>query len=96
MKIKLEDLEQMISAIFLKYKEFYGNEIEMENDFYWKLEENEIYTPSTQPIDFSLGQLTDDWETLQNSFKSDYLIPYDLQRISNILTALSIEKPIFI
>lgn len=96
MKVKLEDMEQMISIILRQYKEFYGDEIEMENDFYWKLDENVLYAPNMEPRDFSLGQLSDDWDTLQNSAKSGDLVPYDLQRISNILTALSIEKPVII
>lgn len=96
MKVELEDIERMISSILLKYREFHGNEIEIENDYYWKVDENEVYVLDTDPKDFSIGQLTDDWKTLQHSFESDDLIPYDLQRISNILTALSIEKPIFI
>ncbi|MBB2145781.1 hypothetical protein GM921_09805 [Pedobacter sp. LMG 31464] len=94
MKIKLADLEKMLSTILLNYKEMYGNEIKIENDYYWAFDEKEIYTINEEPNDFSLGQLTDDWETLQHNFKSDNLIPYDLQRISSILTALSIEKPI--
>ena len=95
MKVKLEDIQQMISAILLNYKEVCGSEIELENDYYWKVDEKEIYAVNAEPKDFSLGQLTDDWETLQNSFKSDDLVPHDLQRLSNILTALSIEKPIY-
>lgn len=94
MRVKLEDIEQMISTILLRYKEVYGTEIEIENDYYWAFDEQEIYTLDDEPKDFALGQLTDDWETLQHNFKSDDLIPYDLQRVSNILTALSIEKPI--
>ncbi|NQX38117.1 hypothetical protein SAMN05421820_101124 [Pedobacter steynii] len=95
MKIKLEDIEQMISVLLLRYKEANGNEIEIENDFYWDFASNEIYNPMEEPKDLSLGQLTDDWDTLRHSFLSDNLIPYDLQRISNILKALSIEKPIY-
>lgn len=93
MKIKLEEIELMISAIFLRYRETHGDEVEIENDYYWALDEKEIYTVDNEPKDFSVGQLTDDMETLKKSFKSDYLIPYNLRRIANIVTALSIEKP---
>lgn len=96
MKLNLDNIEQMISAVLLKYKEFHGNEIEIESDYYWKIDEREIYDVNKEPGDFSIGQLTDDWKTLQKSLQSDDLIPYDLQRISNMLQALSIEKPIFI
>jgi len=96
MKLNLDNIEQMISTILLKYKEFHGNEIEIESDYYWRIDEKETYDVNKEPRDFSIGQLTDDWETLQKSLQSDDLIPYDLQRISNMLQALSIEKPIFI
>lgn len=94
MRVKIEVIEQMISTLLLRYKEVYGNEIEVENDYYWAFDEKEIYNVNEKPKDFSLGQLTDDWETLQSNFKTDDLITYDLQRISNILTALSIEKSV--
>lgn len=96
MKIKLDSIEQMISIILKKYKNINGDEIEIESDYYWTFDENEIYNVNEEPKDFSIGQLTDDWETLKHSFNSDNLIPYDLQRIASILKALSIEVPIFI
>lgn len=95
MKIKLEEIEQMVSTLLSEYRKTVGSEIEINNDFYWDFSSNEIYNPNEEPKDLSLGQLTDDWETLKDSFASDNLIPYDLQRVSNILKALSIEKPIF-
>lgn len=96
MKVKLDSIEQMLSVILLRYKELYVNEIEIENDYYWRLDEKEIYTLDEEPKDFTIGQLTDDWETVQHNFKTDDLIPYDLQKISSILTALSVEKPVLI
>jgi hypothetical protein len=96
MKLKLDNLEKMISIILNKYRDVNGNEILIENDYYWDIDENELYSVSNEPKDFSIGQITDDWRTLESSLGSDDLIPYDLQRIASILKVLSVEKPIFI
>ncbi|MBO9675255.1 MAG: hypothetical protein J7577_17540 [Sphingobacteriaceae bacterium] len=96
MKLDLDNLEQMLSVILKKYREVNGNNLVIENDYYWEFDENEVYNVNNEPSSFLIGQITDDWETLKSSFSSDDLLPYDLQRIANILKALSIEKPIYI
>ncbi len=94
MKVNIIELQQMISLLVDSFKRANGNEVELNNDFYWSISSDEIYNAYEAPKDMTLGQLTDDWETLKNASKSDSLVPYDLQRIANILKALSIEHPI--
>ncbi len=95
MKIRLEEIEQMISVILTKYREVNGNEIIIQSDYYWELDESEIYNVNEEPRDFSIGQISDDLDNLKKSFLSDDLVPYDLQRLAIILKTLSIEKPIY-
>lgn len=94
MKIDLKELQQIISLLLLDLKRKQGNEIELTSDFYWDIASDEIYNPYEEPKNISLGQLTDDWETMKSSAQTERLIAYDLQRVSNILKALSIENPI--
>lgn len=94
MKIDLDKLEQAISILLSQFKKNTGNEIEIKNDFYWDMSTEDIYNPYIEPKNVSLGQLTDDWQTLEKSVNSNSLIPYDLQRISNILKVISVENPI--
>lgn len=94
MEVNLKELEQILHLLLLDFQRRNGNEMELKNDYYWDIDSRELYNPYEEPKNISLGQLTDDWETLKNSVKSHNLIPYDIKRVSNILKALSIEKPV--
>lgn len=93
MKINIDKLQWIITLLLLKLKEGKGNEIELENDFYWDISEKELYNPYEMPQNISLGQLSDDLEEVERLLKSDDAISYDLKRVSNILKSLSIENP---
>jgi len=95
MKINIDELQDVLTTLLLRLKDYRGDEVELENDYYWDLSSKEVYDPCKEPVDFSIGQLTDDWGTIKNNVKSDDLIPYDLERLSRILKVLSIENPIF-
>jgi len=94
MDIELKELRQVISDLLnnLEYKR--GSKIILDNDFYWCIDQEQLFDTYETPKKFSIGQLSDDWTTLKSSAKSKNLIPYDLQRISIILKALSVENPI--
>ena len=94
MKIKLNEIETMLSAIFSLYKQEGILELDLKNDFYWDFSQSEIYNTANEPKDFSIGQLSDDWQTLNHEHTSDQFVPYDLQRIANIIRAIGIEHQI--
>lgn len=93
MRINIDKLQWITSFLLLKLKEEKGNEIELQNDFYWDISEKELYNPYEKPQNISLGQLSDDLHEVNRLLKSDDAITYDLKRISNIIKALSIENP---
>lgn len=39
-------------------------EIEIAEDFYWKISQDEAYTPYSTPSQLTMGQLSDDWNEL--------------------------------
>jgi hypothetical protein len=94
MKINIDELSETVSILLLKLKESKGTEIELTNDYFWDIPEEELYRVSDDPKDLSIGSLVFDWEQVKKALQSDEAIPYDLQRISNIIKALSIENPI--
>lgn len=93
MKVNIIDIEKITSLLLSKLKESKGSEIEIINDFYWDISEDELYSPYEEPKNFTLGQLSDDLEELQRLTKYDDAITYDLKRLSQILKVLSIENP---
>ena len=93
MRVNINNLQKIISLLLLKLKEAKGNEIEIENDFYWDILSDELYNPYNEPKNISLGQLSDELKEILRLQTTDDAIIYDLKRVSNILKALSIENP---
>ncbi len=93
MKVNIDEIQKITSLLFSKLREQNGDEVELENDFYWDISSDELYKPYDDPKDISLGQLSDDLKEVQRlSQSSDEAIPYDLKRIAEIIKALSIEN----
>jgi len=93
MKINIDEIQKITSLLLSKLKESKGNEIEINNDYYWDISSDELYNPYEEPKNITLGQLSDDLEEVQRLAKSDDAIVYDLKRLGIILKALSIENP---
>ena len=94
MRVNIDELQKIISLLLKKLKDSKGNEIELNNDYYWDISMEEIYNPYTEPKNISLGQLSDDLDEIKRLLHSDDAIAYDLKRFANILKALGIENQI--
>lgn len=93
-KVKIDEIQEIVTLLLSNLKERKGNEIELESDFYWDISNDQLYNAYDDPNDLSLGQLSDDLAELNRLVKSkDEAIPYDLKRVAEILKALSIENP---
>jgi hypothetical protein len=92
MKVNIDEIQKITSLLLSKLKESKGSEIEISNDYYWDISQDELYSPYEEPKNITLGQLSDDLEEVQRLAKSDDAIMYDLKRLSNILKVLSIEN----
>jgi hypothetical protein len=92
MKVNIDEIQKITIILLSKLKESKGNEIEISNDYYWDISQDELYSPYEEPKNITLGQLSDDLEEVQRLIKSDDAIMYDLKRLSNILKVLSIEN----
>ncbi len=92
MKVNIEELQNVVILLLSKLKETQGDEIEIKNDYDWDFSDEEIYDPYKDPKTFTIGQLSDDLlEIHRISRSSDDALPYDLKRVANILTTISIE-----
>lgn len=94
MKVNIDEIQKITSLLLSKLKESKGNEIEINNDYYWDISSDELYNPYEEPKNITLGQLSDDMKEIQRLVISDEAIMYDLKRIATIFKALSIENPI--
>ena len=92
MKVNIEEIEKVTLLLLSKLKESRGNEIELNNDFYWDISPEELYSPYEEPKNITLGQLSDDLDEIRRLKTSDDVIVHDFKRLSSILLALSIEN----
>ena len=92
MKVNIDEIEKVTSLLLSKLKESKGNEIEINNDYYWDIVNEELYNPYEEPGNITLGQLSFDYESIQRILKSDDAAAYSLKWLSNILKALGIEN----
>ena len=94
MKVNIDEIQKITSLLLLKLKKSVGNEIEINNDYYWDISNEELYNPYEEPKNITLGQLSDDLDEINRLLQFDDAIMYDLKRITGILKTLSLENPV--
>ena len=96
MKIKISEIETTVSLLLTMLKDSIGEEIALDNDYYWEILSEDMYNPYVEPTNFTLGQLSDDITEIRRLKTTGDAIGYDLKRISRILNALSFENQILL
>jgi hypothetical protein len=95
MIIKASDLRAIADRLFAYLEETGRREVEISEDYYWAISKEEIYDPSKDPTDLTIGQLSDDWKELSAIVKGDSPpIGYALVWFSAILRAIG-EKTVY-
>ena len=69
MKIQTSEIRAIVETLCQYLEETKRHEIETEQDYYWQIPRSDLYDPTKDPTDFTLGQLTDDWSELQRIAK---------------------------
>lgn len=93
MKVEIDFLQKIISLLLLRIKEQNGNTVELSNDFYWDISNEDLYQAYSEPKEFTLGQISQDLIEIERLLESpDEAIPYDLKRVAELIKAISIEN----
>lgn len=84
--IDLEVLRIAINRIF----DHMANEeelthVDLDKDYYWSIDDEELYEVSRQPQNLGLGQLYDDWEFLEGMLKDGSECRPMLEHVSALL-----------
>ena len=95
MHFELEDLRRISEKIFAHLEELGLDSFDISSvDYYWNIPKEQVYNPYEEPSDFTLGQLTDDWNELHRVIESEIEpFGYDLVRLSAILRAIGENTP---
>lgn len=64
MKVSVDTLRTATQILLSHLEECGTNEIEIEDDFYWDIPEKYRYAPNDEPKDFTLGQLSSDFDEI--------------------------------
>ena len=86
LSIKGSELKSALDRIV-----FDDDVFEFEVDYFWEIDDEEIYDcPYTNPKTFGLGQITEEWEMLQEFLqdKDYYPINRDLRKLGLLLKAI--------
>ena len=64
-----------------------AGEIELNEDYYWKLDEGETYNVEVSPNVTSIGSLHDDYQSLERVLNRNeiYISSVDIDRLSSLL-----------
>jgi len=65
MKVSVAELRAIADCLFAHLEETGRLEIEIIEDYYWMISQEEVYDPGKDPADITVGQLTDDWSELR-------------------------------
>jgi hypothetical protein len=91
-KVKLEDLRRSLEMIISHLKGQGSEWVEIDEDYYWDVADEQMYNPLEDPTEFQLGQLTHDWERLSEIVKGKAPpIGYALVWLASILRAIGKE-----
>ena len=64
MRIDMDELVRVVGILVQHFKEQQKASVEVAEDYYWEIGEAQLYDPTKDPSDFSMGQLTEDWQRL--------------------------------
>jgi hypothetical protein len=65
MKVTTDEVRRAAMALLTHLDETGQSEVEIEEDFYWHIPEQERYDTYAKPKEFTVGQLSDDWAEIQ-------------------------------
>lgn len=89
MRIDLDELVRVLGILVQHLKDQQKSFVEVPDDYYWEMNEAQLFDPTRTPSDFSMGQLTEDWQRLSQIASGEAPpIGYALVWLGSILRAI--------
>lgn len=67
MQIKVDNLKKITDSMFSYLRNAGVEHIQIEEDYYWSIPKEARYQMESEPDEFTIGQLSEDWEFLQTN-----------------------------
>lgn len=65
MRVKVADLRLAANALFDHLEKAGHVDLEVDEDYYWSIPDEKLYSVHEEPVDFTVGQLSDDLAELE-------------------------------
>ncbi len=92
MKIPVTELRALTNRLLDDLEQQGHQVVDLSDDYYWDIGKNELYDPSKDPEELSLGQLTHDWERLQRILTGqNQPLAYGLVWLAAVLRAIGYQ-----
>jgi hypothetical protein len=69
--VSLDEIEKAVKVVIQHLRTQKLTHAEIPEDYYWEVSEDERYNPAENPTDLSLGQLSEDWDRVQQIVKGE-------------------------
>ncbi|MDY7528883.1 MULTISPECIES: hypothetical protein [unclassified Cryobacterium] len=90
--VKLDELERVFTRVLEVLRQSGFAEVELSNDYFWSIPDDQIYHVESPPHDLTIGQVSESLQWLTNTMLEDGdAIPYSLLWISDVLKALALQ-----
>ncbi|BAP33324.1 transcription-repair coupling factor [Chryseobacterium sp. StRB126] len=88
--INISDIRKLINILSDKLEKLEDkNVVVLEDDLYWNILDEELYSPYHEPAQLTMGSVSEDWEFLQKVVNGEReMIDYDLYKLASILKFL--------
>lgn len=73
MKINIQELKKATQSLFSYLDEHKIKELEVDEDYYWIITDDELYKIDKEPSKHTIGQLSEDWDFLMKMTKDQYI-----------------------
>ncbi len=87
-KITIEELQGLFSLIIEHFKSLKIKELQLNDNWYWKVDENEKFAFEETPKNLNIGNYLDDIERAKTILENKSVVLTDLSTLSNILNCI--------
>ena len=88
-QIGIGELKRILELLADHIRNESGQTLTISEDYYWEVDERQLYNPTQDPDVFNLGQLSDDWQRLSKILHGeDPPIGYALVWLGAVLRAI--------
>jgi len=92
MEISLKELQECTQDIFEAILEVHGKDskVNIQEDYYWAINSEQVYSIQSEPSSFNLGSLSDDLEKVKSiTSKKNDPVCYNLKNIASIMNYIA-------